>query len=53
MRTILAWSGGKDSTATAILARQHGITLDDIVTVMPDPFMGSGTTRVSAFEIWM
>ena len=38
MKTILAWSGGKDSTATAILAKMHGIVMDEIVTVMPDPF---------------
>jgi hypothetical protein len=38
MKTILAWSGGKDSTATGILAKRHGIHIDEIVTVMPDPF---------------
>lgn len=38
METILAWSGGKDSTATGILAKIHGIKIDEIVTVMPDPF---------------
>jgi predicted PP-loop superfamily ATPase len=34
----LAWSRGKDSTATAILAEEHDLKLDKIVTVMPDPF---------------
>jgi tRNA(Ile)-lysidine synthase TilS/MesJ len=34
----LAWSRGKDSTATAILAKEHDLKLDKIVTVMPDPF---------------
>ena len=38
MKTILAWSGGKDSTATAILAKLHNVKIDSIVTVMPDPF---------------
>jgi len=52
MRTILAWSGGKDSTATAILARQHGITLDDIVTVMPDPFKCE-LDFLKRFEAWI
>jgi predicted PP-loop superfamily ATPase len=38
MVTILAWSGGKDSTATGILAKKHNIKIDHIVIVMPDPF---------------
>ena len=38
VKTILAWSGGKDSTATAILAKSDGIKIDKIITVMPDPF---------------
>jgi len=52
MRTILAWSGGKDSTATAILARQHGDQIDEIVTVMPDPFK-SELAFLKRFEAWM
>lgn len=38
METILCWSGGKDSTATAILAKNKGLKIDEIITVMPDPF---------------
>ena len=38
MRHVLAWSGGKDSTASGILARLHNLPLDAIVTVQPDPF---------------
>jgi 3'-phosphoadenosine 5'-phosphosulfate sulfotransferase (PAPS reductase)/FAD synthetase len=38
MRHIIAFSGGKDSTATIILAKKHGLPMDEIVTVMPDPF---------------
>lgn len=38
MRYTLAWSGGKDSTASLILAKLHGMPLDEIVTCMPDPF---------------
>jgi len=52
MKTILAWSGGKDSTATAILARMHGIALDEIVTVMPDPFKCE-LDFMKRFEEWM
>ena len=38
MKTVLCWSAGKDSTATGILAKLNGIHIDEIVTVMPDPF---------------
>jgi len=37
-KTVLCWSGGKDSTATGILAKINNIKIDEIVTVMPDPF---------------
>ena len=40
MKTVLCWSGGKDSTATGILAKIHNIKIDEIITVMPDPFKG-------------
>ena len=35
---VLAWSTGKDSTASGIIAKLKGIKIDRIVTVMPDPF---------------
>jgi len=35
---VLAWSTGKDSTASGILAKLHNIKIDKIVTAMPDPF---------------
>ena len=38
METILCWSAGKDSTATAILAKLHKIRIDEIIIVLPDPF---------------
>ena len=38
MERILCWSTGKDSTATAILAKEHGEQIDEIITVLPDPF---------------
>lgn len=31
MKNIVSWSGGKDSTATVILAHEHGIPIDEIV----------------------
>lgn len=37
-KTVLCWSAGKDSTATGILAKENGIKVDQIITVMPDPF---------------
>jgi 3'-phosphoadenosine 5'-phosphosulfate sulfotransferase (PAPS reductase)/FAD synthetase len=37
-KNVLCWSGGKDSTASGILAKINGIKIDEIVTVMPDPF---------------
>lgn len=42
MRHILCWSGGEDSTATAILAHEHGLPLDTIVfsEVMYDRYRG-------------
>ena len=38
MKRVLMWSGGKDSTATAIVAKLNDLPIDRIVTVMPDPF---------------
>jgi len=38
MERILCWSTGKDSTATAILAKKHGERIDEVITVLPDPF---------------
>jgi len=38
MKTILCWSTGKDSTATGILAKLNNIRVDEIITVLPDPF---------------
>jgi len=32
---IVSWSGGKDSTATVVLAHEHGISLDKIVISLP------------------
>ncbi len=32
---IVSWSGGKDSTATIILAHEHGLPLDRIVISLP------------------
>jgi len=42
MRHILCWSGGEDSTATAILAHIHGLPLDTIIfsEVMFDKWRG-------------
>ena len=37
-KQVLAWSTGKDSTASGILAKLHGIKIDQIVTALPDPF---------------
>jgi len=38
MERILCWSAGKDSTATAILAKLNKEKIDEIITVLPDPF---------------
>lgn len=38
MDRVLCWSAGKDSTATAILAKIHKEKVDEIITVLPDPF---------------
>ena len=38
MERILCWSTGKDSTATAILAKLYNEKVDEIITVLPDPF---------------
>jgi tRNA(Ile)-lysidine synthase TilS/MesJ len=32
MERILCWSTGKDSTATAILAKKHGEKIDEIMS---------------------
>lgn len=52
MKTVLCWSAGKDSTATGILARDNGIHIDEIVTVMPDPFKKELELK-EAFEDYM
>ena len=31
MKSIVSWSDGKDSTATIILAHEHGIKIDQII----------------------
>ena len=31
VKNIILWSGGKDSTATVILAKEHGIKIDAIL----------------------
>ena len=31
MKNIISWSGGKDSTATVILAHEHNIKIDHII----------------------
>lgn len=38
MERILCWSTGKDSTATGILAKINNEKIDEIITVLPDPF---------------
>jgi len=38
MERILCWSTGKDSTATAIVAKLYNEKVDEIITVLPDPF---------------
>ena len=35
MKNIISWSGGKDSTATIVLAREHGIKIDEIIISLP------------------
>lgn len=35
MKTYLSWSGGKDSTASVILAHEHGIPIDLLVISLP------------------
>jgi len=52
MKTVLCWSAGKDSTATGILAKDNGIHIDEIVTVMPDPFKKELELK-EAFEDYM
>jgi len=49
---ILAWSGGKDSTACAILARIHNLPIDGIITLRPDPFK-IGLSFTDKFEDFM
>jgi hypothetical protein len=52
MKRILCWSGGKDSTATGILAKKHNERIDEIITVLPDPFKEE-LTLLSKFEDFM
>lgn len=52
MERILCWSTGKDSTATAILAKEHGEQIDEIITVLPDPFKLE-LELLEAFESYM
>ncbi len=49
MKHILAWSRGKDSTASGILAKINGLPLDGIITVRPDPF-GNEAEFIARFE---
>lgn len=35
MKNIISWSGGKDSTATIVLAHEHGIKIDEIIISLP------------------
>jgi len=51
-QTILAWSGGKDSTASGILAKLHKLPLDGIVTVQPDPYKAEAQ-MIERFESFM
>ena len=34
MKHIVSWSGGKDSTATIILAHEHGLPIDLIIIAL-------------------
>ena len=52
MRRVLCWSTGKDSTATAILAKEYGERIDEIITVLPDPFR-LDLELLDAFEAYM
>jgi len=52
MKHILAWSRGKDSTASGILAKVEGWPLDGIITVCPDPFSGE-SKFIERFENFM
>lgn len=52
MERILCWSTGKDSTATAILAKEYGERIDEIITVLPDPFKLE-LELLDAFETYM
>jgi len=52
MERILCWSTGKDSTATAILAKIHNEKVDEIITVLPDPFKAE-LELLSKFESFM
>ena len=52
MERILCWSTGKDSTATAILAKKHGERIDEIITVLPDPFKAE-LDLLDKFEYFM
>jgi len=52
MERILCWSTGKDSTATAILAKIYNEKIDEIITVLPDPFKEE-LDLLSKFESFM
>jgi len=52
MEKILCWSTGKDSTATGILAKLYGDKIDEIITVLPDPFK-TELKLVKKFENFM
>lgn len=52
MKHVLAWSGGKDSTASAIVAKEKGLPIDHIITLRPDPFKLE-VKFAERFEEWM
>lgn len=52
MERILCWSTGKDSTATAIITKEYGEHIDEIITVLPDPFKLE-LKLLDAFESFM
>jgi 3'-phosphoadenosine 5'-phosphosulfate sulfotransferase (PAPS reductase)/FAD synthetase len=52
LERVLCWSTGKDSTATGIIAKLHGEKIDEIITVLPDPFKKE-LDLLEAFEEFM